>query len=320
MIRRTLFSAIAIAAVLPLGAALAHAPAERPYGVSAYQPDQKLYPLGNGAYQLTGAHAGNTAVVVGSDGIIVVDSQFLNYYDDIKAKIASVSKLPVKHVIITHYHLDHVGANEAFRKDGALVWSHEEVVSTLRNMPPGANGKPRASAPEAALPNRTYTGKGMTLKIKGVTAKLEHLPGHTRGDTVVFFPAKNLIVTGDFFGSNNYPYVDVNDGGSIDEMIETADYLIRRSDDKTVFVPGHGPPSNKAGLIEYRNMMQTARDRVAKARAQGMTEDQVVDAKLLADLDHRWTGIRDASTTRIFPRMIYRSLVQIEARLQHPKR
>jgi glyoxylase-like metal-dependent hydrolase (beta-lactamase superfamily II) len=128
---------------------------------------------------------------------------------------------------------------------------------------------------------------------------------HTDGDTVVFWPDANVISTGDIVSSASYPNIDVAVGGGIDGMIAGTDFVIAHSDAKTKIVPGHGPVTDKGGVIAYRKMLKTARDLIAKAKAKGMTEDQVAKADILADLNKKWLPQGNASR---FPILVYRSV------------
>lgn len=276
---------------------------------SDWKAEEVVTKLGNNMFMLTGTHAGNITLAVGTDGIIAVDTQFAQYHSDIKATIKSISPLPIKYAIDTHYHADHASGNELFHKEGTILVAHANVANRLKNPPPGADGKPGTPAPAGAIPTKTYTGDSTTLSIPGVKATLLHpKPAHTDGDTVVIFPDVDVISTGDIVGSNNYPNIDVTVGGSIDGMIAGADFIISHCGTKTIVVPGHGPVTNRAGVIAYRNMLVTAKQIVAKAKAGGMTEKQVMDGHLLASLDAKWTGIKNSSTPKMFPVLIYRSI------------
>ena len=263
--------------------------------------------LGHGMTALAGT-GGNITVAVGTDGIIMVDTEYAPLHDKIKAKIAELSPLPIKYVIDTHYHGDHTGGNEGFAKDGAIIVAHENVAKRMANPPPGANGQPGTPAPKDALPIQTYAGQGTELKIAGQRAELVHLPNiHTDGDTIVFWPDANVISTGDIVSSSAYPNIDVAVGGGIDGMIAGADFIIAHSDAKTRIVPGHGPVTDRKGVIAYRSMLKAARDLIAKAKAKGMTEDQVAKANLLADLNKKWLPQGGATPPR-FQLLVYRSL------------
>src|SRR6185312_13259404 len=123
-------------------------------------------------------------------------------------------------------------------------------------------------------------------------------------DSIVIWPAANVISTGDIVSSAAYPNIDVAAGGGIDGMIAGADYVIAHSDAQTKIVPGHGPVTDKAGVQAYRNMLATARERIAKAKAAGQTEDQVANGNLLADLDAKWKP-QGSTTPPRFYRLVY---------------
>ncbi len=269
--------------------------------------EELVTPLGAGLYALTGS-GGNTTVAVGTDGIIVVDTQFSPLHDKIKARISGFSHLPVKYVINTHFHGDHTGGNAAFAKEGAVIVAYKTLGERLSHPLPGADGQPGTPAPAEALPTRPYDTATSSVAVGGLTADLLHPMGsHTDTDTVVFFKSANVIATGDTVTSASYPNIDVAAGGSIDGMIANADTIIARADAATKIVPGHGPVTDKAGVMEYRAMLQTARDRIAKAKASGMSEQQMADANLLADLDVKWKANASALQQR-FPRLVYQSV------------
>ena len=298
------FLAAVAAGGLLAGSALAPAFAQGA-GPDYSKVEEQVTDLGHNIYAMTGA-GGNTTVAVGTDGIIVVDTQFAPLYDKIKAKIASLSPLPVKYVILTHYHGDHTGGAEGFAKDGAILVSTAQLAVRMKAPPPGANGQPGTPAPDDAIPKQTYSGGSYQVKIGGVTADLVHTPpGHTDGDSIVFWRAENVISTGDLASSASYPNIDVAVGGGIDGMIAGASYIIDHSDANTKIVPGHGPVTDRAGVMAYRAMLQTARDRIAKAKADGQTEDQVANGTLLADLDAKW---KPGPAPSRFPRLVYESV------------
>jgi glyoxylase-like metal-dependent hydrolase (beta-lactamase superfamily II) len=238
----------------------------------------------------------------------MVDTQFAPLHDKLKAKIASLSPLPIKYVINTHFHGDHTGGNAAFAHDGATIVAYKTVADRMSNPLPGANGQPGTPAPADALPTKTYAGKESTVKVAGVTARLVHpAPAHTDGDTIVIWPAANVITTGDIVSSAAYPNIDVASGGSIGGMIAGADYIIAHANAATKIVPGHGPVTDIGGVKDYRAMLASARDIIAKAKASGMTEDQVANGNLLAELDGKWKPQGNAMASR-FPRLVYQSI------------
>jgi glyoxylase-like metal-dependent hydrolase (beta-lactamase superfamily II) len=244
--------------------------------------------LGHGFYALRGV-GGTTTVAVGRDGVIVVDSQVAQVSDQLRAKIASLSNKPIKYVVNTHYHADHAGGDAAFRNAGATIMAHENVVTRMLHPVPEATGVSLPPSSPDGIPNASYSGENGVVKIDGVTANLYHVaPAHTDGDTVVIFPEADVISAGAIVTSASFPNFEIAVGGNIDGMIAAADFVIANCNAATKVVPASGPITDKDGVIEYRNMLQTARDRIARDKTAGMTEQQVVDADPLTDLEARW--------------------------------
>ena len=160
---------------------------------------------------------------------------------------------------------------------------------------------------QGGQPSKVYT-ESLTVSVKGRTAKLTHMHNaHTDGDTAVFFPDANVLATGDIVSTGGrYPNIDVAAGGNIKGIIASVDTYIKRTNAKTKIVPGHGDLTDRAGLIAYRATMVDARDRIAKLIKDGMTEDQVVAAKPLADIQTK-VGANDMASAN-FERLVYRSL------------
>jgi len=266
----------------------------------------KTTDLGKRTYVLEG-EGGNITVAVADDGVIMVDSQFAPLHDKIKAAIAALTKQPIRYLVITHFHRDHTGGNEAFGKDGATIVAHESVKTHLasgtRN---GLTGNMVPPAPAIALPKETYK-ETMTVRLQDRSAELKHPADvHTDGDTYIYFADANVLVTGDIVFFGRYPNIDFLYGGSIDGMIRGVDELLKFAKDDTKIVPGHGPVGTKAMMRDYRQMLMEARDRIQKLKAAGKTEDEVVAAKPNADYDAKF-GL-DPRATGNFVRVVYRSL------------
>ena len=115
-----------------------------------------------------------------------------------------------------------------------------------------------------------------------------------------------MLSTGDTFTNGRYPNIDFANGGNIKGMIAATDAYLKLANAKTRIVPGHGPIADKAALTEYRTMLVTARDRMAKLVKEGKSEDDVVAAKPFADLDAKWAPTELASKN--FIRVVYHSL------------
>jgi cyclase len=299
--------AVVATTLLLAGAAIAQqAPAAAPPPPDFSKVEIKTTDLGDNVYMLEG-QGGNITVAVGRNAIIMVDGEFAPLHDKIKAAVAAVSNLPIKYLVNTHFHGDHTGGNEAFAKDGVTIVSEANVKKRLAaGTTNGLTGVKTPAAPAAALPSQTYTGS-FRIRLPGRVAELKHIANaHTDGDTYIWFKSSNVLSTGDTFTNGRYPNIDFANGGNIKGMIAAADTYLKLVNAKTRIVPGHGPLADKAALLEYRNMLTTARDRMAKLVKDGKSEDEVVAAKPFADLDTKWAPNDLASKN--FIRVVYHSL------------
>jgi glyoxylase-like metal-dependent hydrolase (beta-lactamase superfamily II) len=262
--------------------------------------------LGNRTYLLEG-EGGNVVVAVGDDGVIMIDNMFGELHDKLKAAVERLTPLPIRYMALTHFHRDHTGGNEAFAKDGVTIVAHETIKSRLASgTMNGLTGNVVPPARPEALPAQTFRD-ATTLRVRGRTAELRHHADvHTDGDTTVYFPDAKVFVTGDIVFFGRYPNIDFAYHGSIDGMIKGVDQVLALVTDDMKIVPGHGPVGTKAQIREYRQMLVDARDRIAKAIATGMTEDQVVAAKPNADYDAKLR--LNAQQAGNFVRVVYRSL------------
>jgi glyoxylase-like metal-dependent hydrolase (beta-lactamase superfamily II) len=267
----------------------------------------KTTDLGNKTYRLEG-QGGNITVAVGTDGIIMVDTQFAPLHDKIAAAIKAISPLPIKYVINTHFHGDHTGGNEGFQKDGAIVVAQDNIrIRLAAGTTNGTSGNKAPPVPAGAIPKQTYVGGSMTLEVGGRKAVLTHINNaHTDGDTWVYFEDANVIATGDVMNNNKrYQQVDYANGGDIRGMIRATDTWLKLANDQTKVVTGHGPLANKADIATYNTMVKTARERVEKLFNEGKTEDQVVAANPLADLNKTWAANEQAGVN--FLKQVYNS-------------
>jgi cyclase len=302
------WAAFATAMLLGGAAAAQQAPPAAPPPVDFSKVEIKTTDLGDKVYMLEG-QGGNVTVAVANDGIIMVDGEFAPLHDKIKAAIATVSPLPIKYLINTHFHGDHTGGNEPFARDGAVIVADPNVKARLAaGTTNGLTGAKVPPAPADALPTRTYTNS-TRIVLKGRVAELKHIPNaHTDGDTSVWFKTANVLSTGDTFTNRRYPNIDFANGGNIKGMIAATDVYLQLVNAKTRIVPGHGPIADKTALMDYRTMLITARDRMAKLVKDGKNEDEVVAAKPFADLDAKWAPTELAGKN--FIRVVYHSLTE----------
>jgi cyclase len=267
----------------------------------------KTTDLGNNTYMLEG-DGGNITVAVGSDAVLMVDSEFAPLHDRIKAAIEKITKLPIKYLVNTHFHGDHTGGNALFHKDGATVVAEINVRTRLAaGTTNGLTGVKTPPADADALPTKTYANQ-LVLNIKGRHPILLGHPknAHTDGDTYVLFTDANVLSTGDIFSTGRYPNIDFANGGNIKGMIAGAQTYLGLVNDKTKIVTGHGPLASKADLDTYIAMLKAARDRMAALVKAGKSEADVLAAKPFTDYDKK-LGVTDQASTN-FIRVVYHSL------------
>jgi cyclase len=292
---------------LAMAMAMGAAPAR---GQGQAQPDFskieiKTTKLGNNFYTLEG-QGGTIGVLAGPDGVLMVDDQFAPLSAKIAAAIKQISDQPIRFLVNTHVHPDHTGGNENFGKMGAIIFAREELRDRLMHPNPAANGTPGVPAPAAALPLVTYEGI-VKLHINGEVVELIPVPkAHTDGDTMIYFPGLDIIMTGDFYRSIQYPNIDRNNGGTLNGLLDGLGVVIGLAGPNTKIVPGHGPVVGRAEVIANRDMILAVRDRVAQLIAQGKTQDEVLAANPTAEYDARVPNSKE--TTQRFVTQLYAEL------------
>jgi cyclase len=300
---RIALAALAAAAVMVSGAAVAQ---QQDFS----KVEIKTTNLGNNTYMLEG-QGGNITIAVGTDGIIMVDTQFAPLHDKIMAAIRAISPLPVKYVINTHFHGDHTGGNAGMAKEGATIVAEDNIrIRLAAGTTNATSGAKMAPYPPEGLPKETYVGGTKTIEVGGRKAVLTHVyNAHTDGDTYVYFPDANVLCTGDIMNNNHtYQQVDYGNGGDIRGMIRATNAWLKLANDQTKVVVGHGPLANKASIGAYNEMVKTARERVEKLVNEGKTEDEVVAMRPLKDLDEKWARTDQAAIN--FLKQVYHSFTR----------
>lgn len=230
--------------------------------------------LAPGVAVLFGA-GGNIGVSYGPDGTVLIDDQFAPLTAKIQKAVADLGAAPVKYLINTHWHGDHSGGNENFGNAGAMIMAHDNVRVRMASEQ-DRGGKKTPASPKIALPVITYDG-GLTLHLNGEDVRAVHVkPGHTDGDSIIYWTKSNVIHMGDlFFYQMSFPFVDASSGGNIRGVLAAADKALAIADDSTKIIPGHGAVATKADLQKYRDMVAAVITKVEAGIKSGQTLDQI---------------------------------------------
>jgi cyclase len=246
----------------------------------------KTNKISNNFYTLDG-QGGTIGVLAGPDGVFMVDGQFAPLSDKIAAAIKQITNAPIKYMVNTHVHGDHTGGNENFGKMGVTIIARGSLRNRLMHPAPGANGQAPPATLPIGLPVITYNANSqLAIHMNGEDAQLIPIvTAHTDGDTMVRFAQNDVIMTGDFFRSIQYPNIDRANGGHLNGMINGLGQIIARSGPNTKIIPGHGPTVDRNAVIAHRDMMLGVRDRISKMIKDGKSEADVIAAKPWADFD-----------------------------------
>lgn len=257
---------------------------------------------------------GNSLVVAGDDGLVLVDSKLRHLEAPFVAALDKLGALPVKYLINTHCHADHVDGNRIFAAHSTIIANDRSAAYMAKPQELALMGEdaypPLTKA--TGFPDLIFTGR-MTLNVNDTVMELVHVgPGHTGGDIIVYLPRENIVHVADIYFTESFPYVGIYQGGSLNYMIETARKVAAMIDDMTVVVPGHGRLSNKSEFVAYYQMLETVRDRIAGMIARGMTKEEVIAAQPLADFPYYTRGEILAFNADQFTELYYMDLVRFK--------
>ena len=270
----------------------------------ASQDLQVIHVQGNVYMLQTAAAGGNVGVLPGPDGVLVVDNQVPNLAEAVVRGVRRITSEPIRFVVNTHVHIDHIGGNELMAGMGATIVSQENVYQRMlgRLRIPRGGGRFMPQPSEAARPVMTF-GETATFRMNDEEVRVFHVPpAHTDGDVFVYFADSDVLHTGDVFRTNMYPIVDVYNGGTVAGMIEAMRIAIDLAGPETKVIPGHGFGfTDRDGLIEFQDMLTDLRDRVRDMVGEGMWLDEVLAARPSAPYDARWRGTESWSEQDLIP-------------------
>jgi glyoxylase-like metal-dependent hydrolase (beta-lactamase superfamily II) len=330
---------LAVVAGLGLLAATEHVFTQAaPAGRAAWPPaltapaagDVEVLPVQGNVHVIIGA-GGNITVQAGDQGMLLVDTGTAQMTGKVLAAMKTISTRPLRYIVNTTHHPDHTGGNDAiavtgeiipFREpnytagpQGALDTKKASVISQLMvfHRMAGAEGKAPIGG-ENGWPDNTYSTPQKRLSFNDEPVVIMHVPSTTDGSSIVLFRRSDVVSAGDLLDLTGYPRIDLEAGGSIQNVVQGLNRLIdvtvpaANAAGGTLVVPGHGRIADHAEVAYYRDMATIVRDRVQDMIKRGMTLAQIKAARPSRDWDKRYGRTSGAWTTDMFVEAVYRSL------------
>jgi len=199
--------------------------------------------------EATGDVAGNIGASVGSDGVLLVDTQFAPLADQIRSSLTAIGGKEIRFIINTHCHEDHTHGNTALGQVATLV-VHDQTWQLLKkdlNWP---------------LEKIITFDKQKSFHFNGERVDIVHFPdGHTASDSIVVFSGSNVVHVGDLLNAGNwsFPFVDLDAGGSIDGLIQNVKSILDVIPRDAKIIPGHYQITDKEGLkMTYDMLLETS--------------------------------------------------------------
>jgi glyoxylase-like metal-dependent hydrolase (beta-lactamase superfamily II) len=244
------------------------------------------------------AAGGRVAVLFGPDGVLMVDTEDPQLAAKTLDTIRTFTSAPIKIVVNSHIHADHTGGDAFFAKQGATIYSQENLRDEMLH-PTGGAARDPAGVPAVTYRYSAPGVPAVTIHMNGETVDfIPMMPSHTAGDTIVRFNKANAIYIEDFYRNFGYPFADQANGGSIKGMIEAIDLIQKLAGPDTTLVPGHGTLVGKKDLLGYRAMLVDILGKVQKLREEGKSLDEVLTANLTAPYDATTLGDTKQSKDR----------------------
>ena len=228
-----------------------------------------------------GKAGGNAGFVVGDDGVVVIDTfQDTEPAADLLAAIRKITNLPIRFVVNTHYHLDHVNGNDVFAAAGAVIIAHKNARGWIRTenikmIDPPVTDEKKARVQSIALPNLVYD-TSVDLYLGSRRVNVRYYPGHTGGDSVVSVPDTHVVFCGDLLWKDHIPNL-IN--ASTPAWIKTLD-AIEADYGTSTWVPGHGGIAKSEEIATFKKYLVDLRATVCDQQSKGKSGDALVQTIL----------------------------------------
>jgi glyoxylase-like metal-dependent hydrolase (beta-lactamase superfamily II) len=298
-----------LSATMPTAAQAPPAPPTPPVkATDATAVELRVHSVRPGLSLVTGT-GGNVVVWGGDDGVVLVDSGLAATTPALLEAVARLAPGTVRFVLNTHGHADHAGGNEAFARMGAVLIGHESLREhSGRDPAVPTSVHEGGEMPPAARPVLTTT-EALALHLNGDRLEVVHVANaHTAADIVLRWNEADVVALGDIYWSGQYPYIDVDSGGSLAGMVAAVEAALARSNARTIVLPGHGAASNRAELAAYRDMLVAVGRKVREAVEKGEGIEQVIADRPTADFDARYALPGALISADEFVRSVYQDL------------
>lgn len=251
----------------------------------AAEPDFQLQKTGDRVWAAivndAGLAGGNAGFVIGDDGVLVIDTfQDPRPARVLLSEIRKLTPLPIRFVVNTHYHLDHVNGNDVFAAAGATIVAHRNVRAWMRTenikmLDPPVTPEKKARVASLTLPTVVHDSH-LDLFLGGRRVHVRYYPGHTGSDSVVSIPDAHVVFCGDMLWKDHIPnLIDASTGA----WIESLDAM-QKDYGPSTWVPGHGSIASGADVLVFRKYLTDLRANVQRAQAAGKSGDALVQALL----------------------------------------
>jgi glyoxylase-like metal-dependent hydrolase (beta-lactamase superfamily II) len=277
-----------------------------------------------GQVHLIAGAGGNIAVQVGDQGVLLVDTGYEQMTTKVLAAIRTLSTRPIRNIINTTLMDSHTGGNAVIAPEGRI----NQAGPGLGGRPQGAEVRSHANLaaimelmgdekfPRARIPVKVFSGPQGDFSSNNEPVVMLHVPAAvTDGDVMVWFRKSDVVVTGEIFNQASFPFIDLENGGTINGILEGLNDLLdiavprHNQEGGTMVVPGYGRISDEHDVLEYRDMLTIIRDRVEASMKKGSTLAQIKAQKPSVTYEYEPRFNRDpAWTAEMFVEAVYKSL------------